>query len=46
MRVERRITVDYLAKIAGVKKDTVWRDVRELLSIIEEEPLPTEEAST
>jgi len=46
MKVDRRITVDYLAKIAGVKKDTVWRDVRELLSIVEQEPLPVEESST
>jgi len=30
------VTVAYLAEIAGVKEETVWRDVAELLAMIRE----------
>jgi hypothetical protein len=39
MAMERLITVSYLAKIAGVKEKTVWRNVAELRAILGEEPL-------
>jgi len=39
MEEERIVTVSYLAKIAGVKEETVWRDVKELRAIIEQGPL-------
>lgn len=38
MKINRFITVSYLAKITGVEEETIWRNVKELLTIIEEEP--------
>jgi hypothetical protein len=36
MAESRHVTVAYLAEIAGVKEETVWRDVAELLAMIRE----------
>jgi hypothetical protein len=39
MERDQTVTVPYLAKIAGVTEETLWRNVRELLAVVEEEPL-------
>lgn len=36
---EKGITVPYLAKIAGVSEQMVWRDVRLLVAVLEDEPM-------
>jgi hypothetical protein len=38
MERKRFITVSYLAKIAGMKEETVRRNVKELRAILEREP--------
>jgi len=38
MEVERYVTISYLARISGVKDETIRRYARELLSIIENDP--------
>jgi DeoR/GlpR family transcriptional regulator of sugar metabolism len=39
MERERNVTISYLAKLAGVRGETIRRDVKELRSIIELESL-------